>query len=489
MVARMAENPLVMALANPNPEIMPDEAKAVRPDAMLCTGRTDFPNQVNNVLCFPYIFRGALDCGATEINQEMKLACIKAIADLTMAEPSEVAAKAMGGEAKRFGSDYLIPSPFDPRLILQIAPAVAKAAMETGVASRPIEDLDAYARSLERFVFRSGLVMKPVFERARANPKRVIFAEGEDERVLRAAQELLDEGLAEPILVGRPRVVASRIKRLGLRIQPGSDFELINPQDDPRFNSYSAAYHKLLGRHGISPRAARNAVRSDHTVIAALALYLGDADAMIAGVVGRYRRHLEIISQVIGKAEGVADLSALTLMILKEGTYFLADTHVTYDPSAEDLVEMTLMSAKVVRRFGIDPKVAMVSHSNFGTTNYESAVKVRKAVESLHAQHPDLEVDGEMHADAAIDDAVRGYILPESKLQGAANLLIFPNLDAANIAFSLLKAVVHGISVGPMLIGAAAPAHVLTSAVTTRGIVNMSAVAVVDAQGRSAHEG
>ena len=489
MVARMAENPLVMALANPNPEIMPDEAKAVRPDAMLCTGRTDFPNQVNNVLCFPYIFRGALDCGATEINQEMKLACIKAIADLTMAEPSEVAAKAMGGEAKRFGSDYLIPSPFDPRLILQIAPAVAKAAMETGVASRPIEDLDAYARSLERFVFRSGLVMKPVFERARANPKRVIFAEGEDERVLRAAQELLDEGLAEPILVGRPRVVASRIKRLGLRIQPGSDFELINPQDDPRFNSYSAAYHKLLGRHGISPRAARDAVRSDHTVIAALALYLGDADAMIAGVVGRYRRHLEIISQVIGKAEGVADLSALTLMILKEGTYFLADTHVTYDPSAEDLVEMTLMSAKVVRRFGIDPKVAMVSHSNFGTTNYESAVKVRKAVESLHAQHPDLEVDGEMHADAAIDDAVRGYILPESKLQGAANLLIFPNLDAANIAFSLLKAVVHGISVGPMLIGAAAPAHVLTSAVTTRGIVNMSAVAVVDAQGRSAHEG
>ena len=489
MVARMAENPLVMALANPNPEIMPDEAKAVRPDAMLCTGRTDFPNQVNNVLCFPYIFRGALDCGATEINQEMKLACIKAIADLTMAEPSEVAAKAMGGEAKRFGSDYLIPSPFDPRLILQIAPAVAKAAMETGVASRPIEDLDAYARSLERFVFRSGLVMKPVFERARANPKRVIFAEGEDERVLRAAQELLDEGLAEPILVGRPRVVASRIKRLGLRIQPGSDFELINPQDDPRFDSYSAAYHKLLGRHGISPRAARDAVRSDHTVIAALALYLGDADAMIAGVVGRYRRHLEIISQVIGKAEGVADLSALTLMILKEGTYFLADTHVTYDPSAEDLVEMTLMSAKVVRRFGIDPKVAMVSHSNFGTTNYESAVKVRKAVESLHAQHPDLEVDGEMHADAAIDDAVRGYILPESKLQGAANLLIFPNLDAANIAFSLLKAVVHGISVGPMLIGAAAPAHVLTSAVTTRGIVNMSAVAVVDAQGRSAHEG
>ena len=489
MVARMAENPLVMALANPNPEIMPDEAKAVRPDAMLCTGRTDFPNQVNNVLCFPYIFRGALDCGATEINQEMKLACIKAIADLTMAEPSEVAAKAMGGEAKRFGSDYLIPSPFDPRLILQIAPAVAKAAMETGVASRPIEDLDAYARSLERFVFRSGLVMKPVFERARANPKRVIFAEGEDERVLRAAQELLDEGLAEPILVGRPRVVASRIKRLGLRIQPGSDFELINPQDDPRFNSYSAAYHKLLGRHGISPRAARDAVRSDHTVIAALALYLGDADAMIAGVVGRYRRHLEIISQVIGKAEGVADLSALTLMILKEGTYFLADTHVTYDPSAEDLVEMTLMSAKVVRRFGIDPKVAMVSHSNFGTTNYDSAVKVRKAVESLHAQHPDLEVDGEMHADAAIDDAVRGYILPESKLQGAANLLIFPNLDAANIAFSLLKAVVHGISVGPMLIGAAAPAHVLTSAVTTRGIVNMSAVAVVDAQGRSAHEG
>ena len=488
MVARMAEKPLVMALANPNPEIMPDEARAVRPDAMLCTGRTDFPNQVNNVLCFPYIFRGALDCGATEINQEMKLACIKAIADLTLAEPSEVAAKAMGGEAKRFGPDYLIPSPFDPRLILQIAPAVAKAAMETGVATRPIEDLEAYAQSLERFVFRSGLVMKPVFERARQNPKRVIFAEGEDERVLRAAQELLDEGLAEPILVGRPEVIASRIKRLGLRIQPGRDFELINPQDDPRFNSYSVAYHKLLGRHGLSPRAARNAVRTDHTVIAALALYLGDADAMIAGVVGRYRRHLAIIDQVIGRAEGVADLSALTLMIMKEGSYFLADTHVTYDPSVEELVEMTLMSASVVRRFGMDPKVAMVSHSNFGTTNYDSAVKMRKAVESLHARHPDLEVDGEMHADGAVDEAVRGYILPEAKLTGAANLLIFPNLDAANIAFSLLKAVVQGISVGPMLIGTAAPAHVLTSAVTTRGIVNMSAVAVVEAQARATDE-
>jgi malate dehydrogenase (oxaloacetate-decarboxylating)(NADP+) len=489
MVARMAEKPLVMALANPNPEIMPDEAKAVRPDAMLCTGRTDFPNQVNNVLCFPYIFRGALDCGATEINQEMKLACIRAIADLTLAEPSEVAAKAMGGEAKRFGPDYLIPSPFDPRLILQLAPAVAKAAMETGVATRPIEDLEAYAQSLERFVFRSGLVMKPVFERARQNPKRVIFAEGEDDRVLRAAQELLDEGLAEPILVGRPEVISSRIKRLGLRIQQGRDFELINPHDDARFDAYSAAYHQLLGRHGISPRAARNTVRTNPTVIAALALYLGDADAMIAGVVGRYRRHLEIISQVIGKAEGVADLSALTLMILKEGTYFLADTHVTYDPSAEDLVEMTLMSAKVVRRFGMDPKVAMVSHSNFGTTNYGSAVKVRKAVESLHAQHPDLEVEGEMHADAAVDDGIRGHILPDAKLKGAANLLIFPNLDAANIAFSLLKAVVHGISVGPMLIGTAAPAHVLTSAVTTRGIVNMSAVAVVEAQGQSTDEG
>jgi malate dehydrogenase (oxaloacetate-decarboxylating)(NADP+) len=307
--------------------------------------------------------------------------------------------------------------------------------------------------------------------------------------VLRAAQELLDEGLAKPILVGRPEVISIRIKRLGLRIQPGRDFELINPQEDSRFDSYSATYHRLLGRHGISPRAARNTVRTNPTVIAALALYLGDADAMIAGVVGRYRRHLEIISQVIGKAEGVADLSALTLMILKEGTYFLADTHVTYDPSAEDLVEMTLMSAKVVRRFGMDPKVAMVSHSNFGTTNYDSAVKVRKAVESLHAQHPDLEVEGEMHADAALDDGVRGYILPEAKLKGAANLLIFPSLDSANIAFSLLKTVVNGISVGPMLIGTAAPAHVLTSAVTTRGIVNMSAVAVVDAQGQSADEG
>ena len=488
MVARMAEKPLVMALANPTPEIMPDLAKEVRPDAMLCTGRTDFPNQVNNVICFPYIFRGALDCGATGINEAMKLACVKAIADLTMAEPSEAVAKAMGGEAKRFGPDYLIPSPFDPRLVLQIAPAVAKAAMETGVAARPIEDLKAYEQSLERFVFRSGLVMKPVFERARQDPKRVIYAEGEDERVLRAAQEVLDEGLAKPILVGRPEVVDMRIKRLGLRIQPGRDFEIINPQDDPRFNLYSETYHRLLGRRGISPRAARSAVRTDNTVIAALALHLGDADAMIAGVVGRYRHHLRIVKRVIGKAEGVADLSTVTLMILAEGSYFLADTHVTYEPTSEELVEMTLMSANVVRHFGIEPKIALVSHSNFGTTEHESAVRVRAAVSRLHALYPDLEVDGEMHADAAIDAEIRAYAYPDSKLNGAANLLVFPSLDSSNIAFSLLKAVERGISVGPMLIGTAAPAHVLTSVVSTRGLVNMSAVAVVEAQARASKE-
>jgi malate dehydrogenase (oxaloacetate-decarboxylating)(NADP+) len=485
MVAEMADKPLIMALANPVPEIMPDEAKAVRADAIMATGRSDFPNQVNNVLCFPYIFRGALDCGATTINEEMKLACVKAIAELAMAEPNEVVAKAMGGDVRRFGPDFLIPSPFDPRLILEIAPAVAKAAMDSGVATRPIEDFEAYQARLERFVFRSGLVMKPIFERAKQAPKRVIYAEGEDQRVLLATQVVVDEGLARPILIGRPEVVAQRIERLGLRIEADRDFDLVNPQDDPRFDDYWQDYHAILGRHGIAPQAARTIVRTSSTVIAALAVHRGDADAMICGVFGRYRKHLQHVEQVIGKAEGVRDLSAINLLILSKGSYFLADTHVSPDPNAEELVEMTLMAADEVRRFGIEPKVALLSHSNFGTTNQPSALKVREAVRILHERNPELEVDGEMHGDAAVSEMLRQRVLPGSPLKGTANLLIMPTLDAANIAFNLLKVLGDGLPVGPILIGTAQPAHILSPSVTARGIVNMSAVAVVDAQDRS----
>jgi malate dehydrogenase (oxaloacetate-decarboxylating)(NADP+) len=490
MVARMAEAPLVLALANPTPEIMPDEARAVRPDAMICTGRTDFPNQVNNVLCFPYIFRGALDCGASEINEAMKIACVRAIAALAQKEPNEVAAKAMGGDTKRYGPDYLIPNPFDPRLILELAPAVAAAAMESGVASRPIPDIEAYKKGLERYVWRSGLIMKPIFEQAQRDPKRVIFAEGEDERVLRAAQVLLDEGMASPILIGRPEVIAKRLDRLGLRLRLGENVEIINPHDDPRFDAYSAACHRLLGRRGVSPRAARTMVRTNNTVIAALALHLGDADAMICGAVGRYRWHLKTIEEMVGMAEGVRDISALTLIILPQGSYFLADTHVSINPSSDELVEMTTLAADAVKRFGIEPEIALVCHSNFGTTDYESAERMREAVRCLHESRPDLAVDGEMHADAAIDPTIRDFAYPDSFLKGPANLLIFPNLDAANACFHLLKSAAGGLPVGPMLIGTAAPAHVLTSSVTARGIVNMSAVAVVEAQaGVGVHSG
>jgi malate dehydrogenase (oxaloacetate-decarboxylating)(NADP+) len=415
----------------------------------------------------------------------MKLACVKAIAELAMAEPNEVVAKAMGGDVRRFGPDFLIPSPFDPRLILEIAPAVAKAAMDSGVATRPIEDFEAYQARLERFVFRSGLVMKPIFERAKQAPKRVIYAEGEDQRVLLATQVVVDEGLARPILIGRPEVVAQRIERLGLRIEADRDFDLVNPQDDPRFDDYWQDYHAILGRHGIAPQAARTIVRTSSTVIAALAVHRGDADAMICGVFGRYRKHLQHVEQVIGKAEGVRDLSAINLLILSKGSYFLADTHVSPDPNAEELVEMTLMAADEVRRFGIEPKVALLSHSNFGTTNQPSALKVREAVRILHERNPELEVDGEMHGDAAVSEMLRQRVLPGSPLKGTANLLIMPTLDAANIAFNLLKVLGDGLPVGPILIGTAQPAHILSPSVTARGIVNMSAVAVVDAQDRS----
>ncbi len=485
MVARMADSPLILALANPVPEIMPEVAKEARPDAIICTGRSDYPNQVNNVLCFPYIFRGALDVGATTINEEMKIACVKALADLAQAEPSEVVAKALGGEAPKFGPDYIIPSPFDSRLILQLAPAVARAAMDSGVASRPIEDFEAYCENMTRFVFRSGMIMKPMFQRARQAGKRLIYADGEDQRVLRAVQVVVDEGLARPIVVGRPMVVESRLEQLALRVRPGQDFELIDPQDDPRYGDYWRAYHGLMERKGVTVEMARTVVRTDTTVIAALAVHRGEADAMLCGLEGGYHRHLRRILDVIGMAEGVEDCSALSLLILASGTYFLADTYVTSEPTAEELAEMALMAAEHVRRFGIEPKVALLSHANFGSSDTPSAIKVRQALKLLHERNPDLEVEGEMHADVALDESIRNRIFPNSRLKGSANLLIFPNLDAANISYNLAKSLGGGLSVGPILIGVAKPAHVLTTAVTARGIVNMSAVAVVDAEDRA----
>ncbi|MGD8958195.1 MAG: NADP-dependent malic enzyme, partial [Chromatiaceae bacterium] len=400
MVKRMAERPLIMALANPVPEILPRVARRASRKAIICTGRSDFPNQVNNVLCFPYIFRGALDVGATDINEEMKLAAVKAIADLAMAEPSEVVAKALGGEAHSFGPDYLIPSPFDPRLILEIAPAVARAAMESGVATRPIADFDAYLEKLSRFVFRSGTIMKPMYTRAKKDPKRVIYAEGEDVRTLRAVQIVLDEGLAKPVVVGRPRVVSSRIKKLGLRIEAGRDFELINPQSDLRYHEFWSAYHKIMERKGVSPDLARTVVRTDTTVIAALAVRLGYADAMICGLEGGYRRNLKQVIRVIGRAKGVREISALSVLVLGHGSYFLSDTHVTVDPSAEELAEMTVLAAHHVRRFGIEPKIALLSHSSFGSSPAPCAAKVRRALAILHQNHPELEVEGEMRGDA-----------------------------------------------------------------------------------------
>ncbi len=484
MVAAMAERPIILPLANPVPEIMPEEALAVRPDAIIGTGRSDYPNQVNNVLCFPFIFRGALDAGATTINEEMKLACVRALADLALAEPSEVVAKAYGGEARRFGPEYLIPRPFDPRLILELAPAVAKAAMDSGVATRPIEDFEAYRERLTQFVFRSGVIMKPIFDRAGRDPKRVIYAEGEDERVLRAVQILVDDGLAKPILVGRPEVIASRIERLGLRVEAGRDFEIVNPESDPRYNTYWQAYHGLMERVGMSPDRARTVVRTNATVIAALAVHLGDADAMLCGVEGRYSRHLEHLGKIIGLAEEAHDFSALSLLILPSGTFFLADTYVSPDPNAQEIAEMTVLAAAHLRRLGIEPKIALLSHSSFGSRDTASAAKMRAAIEILHAQFPELEVEGEMQADAALDEAIRSRIFPNSRLSGPANLLIMPNLDAANIAFNLVKSVGEGLPVGPILIGARAPAHILTASVTARGVVNMSAIAVVDAQDR-----
>ena len=481
MVKRMADKPIIMALANPEPEISPDDVKSVRSDAIVATGRSDYPNQVNNVLCFPFIFRGALDVGATTINEEMKVACVKAIANLAMAESSEVVANAYRGDELIFGPEYLIPKPFDPRLITEIAPAIAKAAMDSGVASQPIEDFDAYNEELNRFVFRSGLLMKPIFERAKRHPKRLVYTEGESRIVLRAVQVVVDEGLARPVLVGRPDVVVNRIKSLGLRLEENRDYDICNPEDDPRYENYWRTFHKIMERKGVSQDAARTIVRTNTTVIAALMVCRGEADTMICGTYGQYTWHLRYILDVLGLAEGVQGVSALSTLILPKGTFFFCDTHITPDPSVDEIVEMTTMACRAVQRFGETPKVALLSHSNFGSADSDTARKMGKASRILRKAMPDIEIEGEMHADTALNEELRARVFPNSRLKGQANLLIFPTLDAANSAFNLVKVLGEGISIGPILLGAARPVHIVTPSITVRGLVNMSAVAVVDA--------
>jgi malate dehydrogenase (oxaloacetate-decarboxylating)(NADP+) len=456
--------------------------KAVRPEAVIATGRSDYPNQVNNVLCFPYIFRGALDVGATAINEAMKIACVKAIARLARAEVSDVASSAYGGESLQFGAEYLIPRPFDPRLIMEIAPAVAKAAMESGVATRPMHDWAAYKERLQQFVFRSGLVMKPIFDRARHAPKKVVYAEGEEERVLGAAQTVIDEGLAKLILIGRRSVMQKRIARLGLRLQEGRDFELVDPENDHRYKEYWTLYHSLTERRGVSPDVARDLVRTRPTVIAALMVRRGEADAMLCGTVGRFHRHLEHVSAVLGRAPGTHGFAAMTAIILPTGTFFLADTEANPDPTEDEIAETTILSAAVIRRFGIVPKAALLSHSNFGTDSSGSARKMRRALGLVLQRDPELEVEGEMRADLAVDEQIRARLFPSSRLSGKANLLVMPNLDASNIALNLLRLLGQGTSIGPILLGAAQPAHVLSPSQTVRGIVNMTAIAVVEAQ-------
>ena len=482
MVGSMADKPIILALANPEPEIRPELARAVRPDCIIATGRSDYPNQVNNVLCFPYIFRGALDCGATRITEAMKLACVREIADLAKAETSDEVAAAYAGEEIKFGPEYLIPKPFDARLILRIAPAVARAAEQSGVATRPITDFDAYRQQLSRFVYQTGMVMRPVFAAAKAKPAKVVFAEGEDERVLRAVQVVLDEGLARPILVGRPEVIRMRIERAGLRMQAGRDFEGVDPENDARFRAYWETYHRLMGREGITPEAAKAAVRRSNTLIAALMVRRGEAQAMLCGLVGRYDAHLEHVRTVIGCAPGTQTLAAMNAVTVDEHTLFITDTFVNEQPSAQELADIAKMAAAEVRRFGLPAKVAFLSHSIYGSSSRPSARRMREARDLFVAACPHVECDGEMHGDAALSESVRRTYLPENTLTGAANLLILPNIDAANILFNVLKQTAgQGVTIGPILLGAAAPVHILTPSATVRRIVNMTALAVADA--------
>ncbi|MES2090098.1 MAG: NADP-dependent malic enzyme [Pseudomonadota bacterium] len=479
MVKTMAAQPIILALANPEPEIRPELAKAARPDCLIATGRSDYPNQVNNVLCFPYIFRGALDCGATKITDAMKLACVRQIADLAKAEISDEVASAYPGREMRFGPDYFIPTPFDSRLILRIAPAVAEAAAASGVATRPITDLKAYRDSLTQFVTNTGLFMRPLFLGAKAAPKRIAYTEGEDDRVLRAAQVAIDEGIAHPILIGRPDVIATRIERAGLRLQPGVNCEVVNPGNDARFKQYYDAYHALRARDGITPDLAKVVVRRSNSLIALMMLKLGDADGVICGVIGRYDLHLEQVREVIGSRPEAHGLAALNALILDQHNLFIADTFVNEDPSAEQLADIAALAVEEVQRFGLPPRVAFLSHSMFGSSTRPSARKMRQARDLFVQRMPHIPADGEMQGDAALSDSVRHKLLPESTLNGSANILILPNLDAANILFNVLKMTGgQGVTVGPILLGAAAPVHILTPSATVRRIVNMTAVAV-----------
>jgi len=490
MVKTMAAQPIILALANPEPEIRPELAKAVRPDCIIATGRSDYPNQVNNVLCFPYIFRGALDCGATKITEAMKLACVRQIAELAKADISEEVATAYAGKELTFGPDYLIPTPFDTRLILKIAPAVAQAAMDSGVATRPIEDMEAYKESLSRFVYQTGILMRPVINAAKALPdaqKRVAYADGEDERALRAAQIAVDDHIARPILIGRPAVIAARIAKAGLRIQPGVDVEVCDPSDDPRFRQYWETYHQIMKRNGATPEVAKAAVRRSNTIIASLMVKLGDADAMICGLVGTFETHLERIHSIIGHEADVADYATLNALMTDRGPLFIADTYVNENPTAEQLADIAWHSVKEVQRFGLPAKVAFLSHSSFGSSKRASARKMREARDLFVARHPEIECDGELHGDAALEPNIRATYMADSTLTGSANLLICPNIDSANILYNVLKTTTSGgVTVGPILMGAAATAYILTPAATVRRVLNMTALAVASSASRMA---
>ncbi len=483
MVKRMAAKPLIFALANPNPEILPEDVKAVRDDAIMATGRTDYPNQVNNVLCFPYIFRGALDSGATTITQEMEIAAVYAIAELAQAEQSEVVAAAYAGEPLVFGPEYLIPKPFDPRLMIKIAPAVAQAAADSGVAMRPITDMEAYRERLQSFVYASGTTMKPIYQAAkRGLKKRVAYSEGEEERVLRAAQIVADEGLARPTLIGRPAVIAERIEKFGLRLKEGLDYEVVNVEQDDRYRDFWQTYHRMTERKGITVQMAKIEMRRRLSLIGAMLLHKDEVDGLICGTWGTNAAHLPYVEQVIGKRAGVNTFACMNGLMLPNRQVFLVDTHVNYDPTAEQLAEITVMAAHEMKRFGIRPKVALLSHSNFGTSNEPSAIKMRDTLALLQKNAPWLEVDGEMHGDIALDGASRAHLMPNSTLYGDANLLVLPNIDAANISYNLLKTAAGGnIAVGPVLLGAAKPVHILTPSATVRRIVNMTALTVADA--------
>jgi malate dehydrogenase (oxaloacetate-decarboxylating)(NADP+) len=483
MVKTMADKPLILALANPEPEIRPEVAKAARPDCIIATGRSDYPNQVNNVLCFPFIFRGALDVGASVINEEMKLACVKAIAELAQVEQSDDMATAYGGEDLRFGPEYIIPKPFDSRLIVQIAPAVAQAAMDSGVAARPIEDMDAYRQKLIAMTYHTGPLMRPLYMQAKAAPKRIIYADGEDERVLRAVQTVVDEKLAQPILVGRPSVIDMRVKKAGLRLEAGKNVQIVDPEDDDRFTETWTAYYKLKAREGVTPDIAKAMIRKHNSLIGVMLLQRGDADGMICGVASNYDSQLHYVEQVIGLKKEAQTFAAMNVLMLPTQTLFVCDTHVNENPTAEQIADMTIQAAEEVRRFGVVPRVALLSHSNFGSRQTESSRKMAKARQILAERAPDLEVDGEMHADSALSEKIRLKAFPDSTLRGSANLLITPNLDAGNITYNMLKMTgSNGVAMGPILLGAARPIHILTTSATVRRIINMTALAVVDAQ-------